>query len=136
MQYDAYVALCRALAAHYRLPVARVQGHKEVARPTGRKTDPTFDMAAFRADVAATPEPQEDVMNADQQALLQRTANAVDALIGVAERPLEAEARIIARLAALEQVLAAGGSDGPALVAAARQGAEEALAGLTLTVQR
>jgi len=28
-------------------------GHKEYARPPGRKVDPLFDMAAFRADVAA-----------------------------------------------------------------------------------
>ena len=48
-QFDAYVRLCRALADHYRVPYARVLGHKEIARPLGRKSDPNFDMAAFRA---------------------------------------------------------------------------------------
>ena len=49
VQYDAYVRLARALADHYGVPYARVLGHKEVARPAGRKTDPNFDVAAFRA---------------------------------------------------------------------------------------
>lgn len=50
-QYKAYVALCAALADHYGLPTSRVRGHKEVAVPHGRKTDPNFDMAAFRRAV-------------------------------------------------------------------------------------
>jgi N-acetylmuramoyl-L-alanine amidase len=50
-QYAAYVRLCRALADHYQVPVARVLGHREVAKPAGRKIDPNFDMAAFRAAV-------------------------------------------------------------------------------------
>lgn len=49
VQYDAYVRLCSALAAHYRVPVSRVLGHKEVAKPVGRKSDPSFDMTIFRA---------------------------------------------------------------------------------------
>lgn len=48
VQYDAYVRLARALADHYRVPYARVLGHREIAKPTGRKPDPTFDLAAFR----------------------------------------------------------------------------------------
>jgi hypothetical protein len=51
VQYAAYVRLVGALSAHYGVPLARVLGHKEVARPTGRKTDPTFDMDEFRRDV-------------------------------------------------------------------------------------
>src|SRR5690606_29788027 len=52
VQYQAYARLCAALAGHYRVAVARVLGHKEVAAPTGRKIDPNFDMVAFRALVA------------------------------------------------------------------------------------
>lgn len=61
-QYAAYVVLCRALQAHYRLLPWR--GHKEAAVPPGRKIDPTFDMQAFRRAVAATPTPppEEDDM--------------------------------------------------------------------------
>ena len=51
-QIDAYARLCAALADHYHVPVARVLGHKEVCAPAGRKTDPNFDMDAFRARVA------------------------------------------------------------------------------------
>lgn len=51
VQMDAYAALCRALCAHYRLPVSRVLGHKETCAPKGRKSDPSFDMDAFRARV-------------------------------------------------------------------------------------
>lgn len=51
-QYDAYVALCRALIDQYGLSPARVLGHKEVAVPPGRKIDPNFDMDQFRAAVA------------------------------------------------------------------------------------
>lgn len=53
VQYDAYVRLCRALCDHYGLPTSRVEGHKEIATPRGRKTDPNFDMDAFRAHVAS-----------------------------------------------------------------------------------
>jgi N-acetylmuramoyl-L-alanine amidase len=41
-QYAAYVRLCAALCAHYRLGADRVMGHKEVAVPAGRKSDPNF----------------------------------------------------------------------------------------------
>lgn len=50
-QYSAYVRLCAALAKGYGLDVSRVQGHKEVAEPTGRKSDPNFEMAQFRVRV-------------------------------------------------------------------------------------
>jgi hypothetical protein len=53
VQMDAYARLCAALCAHYGVPVGRVLGHKEVCAPVGRKSDPNFDMGAFRARVVA-----------------------------------------------------------------------------------
>lgn len=64
VQMDAYARLCRALCAAFGLGVDRVQGHKEVCSPTGRKTDPNFDMGAFRARVANSGE--DDDMTPDQ----------------------------------------------------------------------
>jgi N-acetyl-anhydromuramyl-L-alanine amidase AmpD len=60
VQYDAYARLCAALISHYKLPISDVRGHKEVAKPTGRKIDPNFDMPAFRrriAEILAPPPP-------------------------------------------------------------------------------
>jgi hypothetical protein len=62
-QYAAYARLCRALADHYGVPYARVLGHREVAKPVGRKVDPNFDMAAFRAAVASS---EDDMPTADE----------------------------------------------------------------------
>lgn len=53
VQYDAYVRLVAALCIWYKLPASTVYGHKEAAVPPGRKTDPNFNMATFRKDVAA-----------------------------------------------------------------------------------
>lgn len=58
VQYDAYVRLVAALCRHYDIPPANVQGHKEVAKPTGRKVDPTFSMPAFRDAVAEVNKPK------------------------------------------------------------------------------
>lgn len=56
-QLDAYARLAVAVLAHAGLPASRAVGHREFARfadgRLGRKPDPTFDLAAFRADVAA-----------------------------------------------------------------------------------
>ena len=51
-QMDAYARLCRALCAEFRLPTSRVLGHKEICSPSGRKSDPSFNMSAFRKKVA------------------------------------------------------------------------------------
>lgn len=51
-QYAAYVRLVAALADHYEIPLSNVQGHKEVAKPPGRKVDPSFDMTDFRRRVS------------------------------------------------------------------------------------
>lgn len=53
VQMDAYARGCRALADHYGFPISEVRGHKETCSPAGRKTDPTFDMSAFRRTVGA-----------------------------------------------------------------------------------
>lgn len=64
VQYDAYARLCAALRHGYDVPNDRVLGHKEVAKPKGRKPDPNFDMNVFRAAVArayAGPKQQEEI---------------------------------------------------------------------------
>jgi N-acetylmuramoyl-L-alanine amidase len=52
VQMAAYAQLCRVLVDHFGLSVSAVLGHKEVADPPGRKIDPNFDMAAFRARIS------------------------------------------------------------------------------------
>ncbi|MGV9364533.1 peptidoglycan recognition protein family protein [Amycolatopsis sp. NPDC003731] len=52
-QLDAYARLCTALTKAFSFPVSRVQGHKEICYPHGRKPDPNFDMNAFRGRVSA-----------------------------------------------------------------------------------
>lgn len=51
VQHSAYVRLVAALAEHYGIPLSNVQGHKEIAKPAGRKVDPNFSMDDFRARV-------------------------------------------------------------------------------------
>lgn len=53
VQYQAYVRLCAALSRWYGIPNGLVRGHKEIAVPRGRKSDPNFDMGAFRSAVLA-----------------------------------------------------------------------------------
>lgn len=52
VQMQAYMRVCAAIIDHCDLGVAMVAGHKEYARPLGRKDDPSFDMVMFRAGVA------------------------------------------------------------------------------------
>ena len=49
VQYQSYIKGVRALKNAFGVPTARVMGHKEVASPLGRKIDPNFSMAEFRA---------------------------------------------------------------------------------------
>ncbi|CAF0943476.1 unnamed protein product [Rotaria sp. Silwood1] len=49
VQYQSYVKGVKALQKAYGVPTARVLGHKEAAVPKGRKIDPNFSMAEFRA---------------------------------------------------------------------------------------
>lgn len=63
VQYRSYVKGVRAICAHMRWGTNRISGHKE-HQPPPDKTDPTFDMNAFRAAVA---NPQGDVdMNSEE----------------------------------------------------------------------
>ncbi len=52
-QMDSYERGCAAILKHANLDDVMVGGHKEYARPRGRKIDPTFDMIEFREDVEA-----------------------------------------------------------------------------------
>lgn len=51
-QITAYAKVCAALVKRYNIPVSRVQGHKEICAPRGRKIDPAGipgDMNGLRA---------------------------------------------------------------------------------------
>ena len=52
VQYQSYVRGVKALRIAFGVPAARVLGHKEAASPLGRKIDPNFSMAEFRAAIA------------------------------------------------------------------------------------
>lgn len=52
VQMDSYQRGCAAILRHIGAGPQMCIGHKEYALPKGRKDDPAFDMAAFRADVA------------------------------------------------------------------------------------
>lgn len=81
VQHSAYVRLVAALAEHYGVPLSNVQGHKEIAKPLGRKIDPNFDMTDFRARVKRVG--RSDV-RADLNAAM---ASVKDAAAKVAGRP-------------------------------------------------
>lgn len=53
VQMDAYKRGCAAILKKLGADVSMCCGHKEYARPNGRKSDPSFDMDDFRADVEA-----------------------------------------------------------------------------------
>ena len=61
VQLDAYATGVAAILTHIGAPPIMCAGHKEYALPKGRKSDPSFDMVAFRAHVgvimAAKPKP-------------------------------------------------------------------------------
>lgn len=52
-QMEAYAQGCAAILLRLGQPAKMVAGHKEYARPRGRKIDPTFDMNAFRLAVGS-----------------------------------------------------------------------------------
>lgn len=51
IQMEAYARGIAAILTHLDLPVGMCCGHKEWAIPKGRKSDPDFDMEAFRSQV-------------------------------------------------------------------------------------
>jgi N-acetylmuramoyl-L-alanine amidase len=61
VETDSYARGCAALARHYGVPLNQILGHKEVAFPRGRKSDPDFDMTAFRSKVAHYLTPEADM---------------------------------------------------------------------------
>jgi hypothetical protein len=84
VQVHSYARGVKALADHYGVPYDRVLGHKEIAAPMGRKTDPSFDMEAFRARVRTT-----DITNPggflmgltdDEQAILLKNSGETETL--------------------------------------------------------
>lgn len=53
-QMDSYHRLCKALVEEFAdVGYDDVRGHKETCSPRGRKSDPSFSMSKFRADVRA-----------------------------------------------------------------------------------
>lgn len=52
VQMRAYRRLCLELAWEFDFPFGEILGHKETCKPIGRKSDPSFSMSTFRADVA------------------------------------------------------------------------------------
>ena len=51
VQMDAYIRGVAAILNQIKADAVMACGHKEYAQPKGRKSDPTFDMVAFRAAV-------------------------------------------------------------------------------------
>jgi hypothetical protein len=51
-QMDSYARGCAAILKHINAEPIMCAGHREYALPPGRKTDPSFDMTAFRTVVA------------------------------------------------------------------------------------
>lgn len=106
-----------ALARHYGVPGSLVIGHREWA--PARKIDPVgIDMTALRAAVSAPAAPRPPVPPPQQEddmpwtetewRLAAETKAAVDALVSVAERPLDVERRLQARLDVIEARLSGG----------------------------
>ena len=63
--YDSYEIGCACLLAAMGADLEDLFGHKETARPTGRKIDPYFDMPAFRRGVEAGGELEDELSAAD-----------------------------------------------------------------------
>lgn len=73
--YEAYVQLAHALWEWYDFELTHIMGHKEVAKPKGRKPDPTFNMSTFRTNVATyTNTEVPDVTPAEVDAVAKKVA--------------------------------------------------------------
>ena len=112
VQLAALRALCRALAARYRIPPARVVGHREIASPAGRKTDPVFDMDSFRATLLEedTMPSAEDIAAAVWAHPMRNsfgdTVRADQVLNGVEQRTADAQKAVGDVIARIDRVLA------------------------------
>jgi hypothetical protein len=82
-QYAAYVRLVRALRDGYDVPNARVLGHKEVAKPLGRKSDPTFSMDSFRAAVARLNPDSEGELDMADAASIEKKIDSLAYVLGL-----------------------------------------------------
>lgn len=91
VQYDSYARGVAALTRKLAIPVARVAGHKEhqpwppPSGQTSTKSDPTFDMAAFRSRVSAelsAPAKEDEVLTKEQAEQLAAAAAAADVVEG------------------------------------------------------
>jgi hypothetical protein len=74
VQMQAYHRVAAALAVHYGLSAADVRGHKETASPPGRKSDPSFDMDAFRDHVKSLMTGDDDMQLTDKVTLTKAQA--------------------------------------------------------------
>lgn len=139
-QREAIALSSAVVLAHYgKDPDGYLYRHADTST-TGKWDIGQLTTAQLRADVRALyPVVQEDTMSPEQERALhqaianvarvaQSTDNGVAALIGVADRPLEVEARLTARIEALTSVVTAlaedGGLDAPALLEIATKAAE------------
>lgn len=112
-QLNAYTKLVACICRHHKWdPQAQVRGHKETARPVGRKVDPSFDLNAFRGAVAVLlktqPPPHEGGMTLDEAVKkeFQDLKRGLSILLhGDTTHPVSLES-IAERLAAIEQKLA------------------------------
>lgn len=79
VQMVAFAKLARALKLFYGLDTKHVLGHKETCAPTGRKTDPSFDMNKFRARIDALgvkrEEPEVPFTSKEMDEIAQRTVD-------------------------------------------------------------
>lgn len=78
-QMDSYAKLCRALVDEFGLSVSDVRGHKETCSPPGRKSDPSFNMDAFRTRVSRVKfhtQEEDDMKPSDRHTLTKADAEA------------------------------------------------------------
>lgn len=110
-QLVAYPLLAAAVLDYLDRPASRLCGHREWANPSGRKPDPTgIDLPAMRATVAQllATGPQEDAMNADQEAKVDRKLDALQRRVDeTADKVLEVHAGTTGLHAKLDALTAA-----------------------------
>jgi hypothetical protein len=142
------IPLVKLTPRQYRAGQSGVIGHHDhtVGYSDGTHWDPgpgfPWDVVLDKARAyAAGNTSEEDDMTPDQARVLTETRNAVQALIGVAERPLQVEARLTTRIAALQalvqQLAESHGTpiDLDAIEAVVEKGVADAIAAIETTVR-